>query len=56
MDIGTLDELLEDNRSLTALLREKNYNLTYRECSGGPNYTACRDDIWRGLEEIFPIS
>ena len=53
MDIGTLDELLEDNRSLTALLREKNYSFTYREFSGGHNYTAWRDDIWRGLEEMF---
>jgi enterochelin esterase family protein len=53
MDVGTLDELLEDNRRMVRLLQEKNYNVTYREFSGGHNYTAWRDDLWRGLEEMF---
>ena len=55
MDVGTLDELLEDNRRMIALLDRKRYNVTYREFSAGHNYTAWRDDIWRGLEEMFPI-
>jgi enterochelin esterase family protein len=55
MDVGQLDELLEDNRSMTALLNEKNYKVTYREFSAAHNYTAWRDDVWRGLEETFPI-
>jgi enterochelin esterase family protein len=54
MDVGTMDFLLEDNRRMTRLLHEKNYNVTYREYSGGHNYTAWRDDLWRGLEEMFP--
>jgi enterochelin esterase family protein len=56
MDVGTLDELLEDNRRMIALLDKRQYNVTYREFSGGHNYTAWCDDIWRGLEQMFPFS
>jgi len=55
MDVGQLEELLEDNRRMVALLNEKNYNVTYREFSGGHNYTSWRNDLWRGLEEMFPL-
>ncbi|MBK9924427.1 MAG: esterase family protein [Anaerolineales bacterium] len=54
MDAGKLEFLLEDNRRMSALLKENGYNVTYREFSGGHNYTAWRDDIWRGLEVMFP--
>jgi enterochelin esterase family protein len=56
MDVGTLEELLEDNRRMIALLDKRQYNVTYREFSGGHNYTAWRDDIWRGLEAMFPYT
>ncbi|HSL28525.1 MAG TPA: alpha/beta hydrolase-fold protein [Anaerolineales bacterium] len=56
MDVGTLDELLEDNRRMVALLDKRQYNVSYREFSAGHNYTAWRDDLWRGLEEMFPLS
>ena len=56
MDVGQLDFLLEDNRKFSALLQEKGYNVTYREFSGGHNYTAWRNDVWRGLEAMFPIT
>jgi enterochelin esterase-like enzyme len=57
MDVGTLeDELLEDNRRMAALLREKQYDVTYREFSASHNYTAWRNDVWHGLEEMFPPS
>jgi enterochelin esterase family protein len=54
MDVGQLDVLLEDNHKMYALLQEKDYNVTYREFSGGHNYTAWRNDLWRGLEAMFP--
>ena len=54
MDVGRLDTLLEDNRHMYRLLQEKEYNVAYREFSGGHNYTAWRDDLWRGLEAMFP--
>lgn len=56
MDAGTLDELLEDNRRMVALLDKRQYNVTYREFSAGHNYTAWRDDVWRGLEALFPFT
>jgi enterochelin esterase family protein len=54
MDVGQLDVLLEDNQKMYSLLQEKDYNVTYREFSGGHNYTAWRNDLWRGLEAMFP--
>jgi enterochelin esterase family protein len=54
MDAGRFEELLEDNRWMFALLSEKSYDVTYREFSGGHNYSAWRDDLWRGLEVMFP--
>lgn len=56
MDVGRLDELLEDNRRMHALLNEKGYRVMYREFTAGHCYTAWRDDIWRGLEALFPFS
>jgi enterochelin esterase-like enzyme len=56
MDIGTMDELLADNRQMSRLLHEQDYNVTYREFQGGHNYTSWRDDVWRGLEALFPPS
>ncbi len=56
MDVGTLDELLDDNRRMIAILDKRQYNVTYREFSAGHNYTAWRDDIWRGLEALFPVT
>jgi enterochelin esterase-like enzyme len=56
MDVGQLDDLLQDNRRMIRLLNEKNYNVTYREFSGAHNYTSWRDDLWRGLEEMFPYT
>jgi enterochelin esterase family protein len=54
MDVGKLEFLLGDNRRMSALMKENGYNVTYREFAGGHNYTAWRDDVWRGLELMFP--
>jgi enterochelin esterase family protein len=56
MDVGNFEELLEDNRNMRALLAQKEYQFVYREYSGAHNYTSWRDDIWRGLEAMFPYS
>jgi enterochelin esterase-like enzyme len=53
MDAGRLDWLLDGNRQMFALLKEKNYKVKYHEFSAGHNYTAWRDDIWHGLEELY---
>jgi enterochelin esterase-like enzyme len=53
MDIGHFDWLLEDNRRMQPILLENGYDVTYREFSGGHNYTCWRDEVWRGLEHLF---
>ncbi len=53
MDAGRLEWLLDGNRQMYALLKEKNYQVKYREFSGGHIYTAWRDDIWHGLESLY---
>ena len=53
MDAGRYEWLLDDNRKMFSLLKEKKYKVRYHEFSGGHNYTAWRDDIWRGLEALF---
>jgi enterochelin esterase-like enzyme len=53
MDVGKLEFLLEGNREMYTLLKEHKYHVTYREYSGGHNYTSWRDDVWRGLEKLF---
>lgn len=54
MDVGTLDDLIDDNRRMVALLDKRQYNVSYREFSAGHNYTAWCNDVWRGLQETFP--
>lgn len=54
MDVGTLELLLEDNRRMFALMQENGYHVTYREYAGGHNQTSWSNDLWHGLEEIFP--
>jgi enterochelin esterase family protein len=41
---------------MIALLDKRQYDVVYREFSAGHNYTAWRDDVWRGLEAMFPFS
>jgi enterochelin esterase-like enzyme len=56
IDVGKFEELLDDNRSMHTLLVEKGYEVMYREFSGAHNYTSWRDDLWRGLEAMFPVA
>jgi enterochelin esterase family protein len=53
MDVGHFDWLLEDNRRLQPILYENGYDVTYREFSGGHNYTCWRDEVWHALEHLF---
>ena len=53
MDAGLLEWLLDGNRQMHALLKEKMYRVKYREFSGGHNFTAWRDDIRHGLESLY---
>ena len=53
MDAGKLEQLLDSNRTMQELLKSRGYNVSYREYTAGHNYTAWRDDFWRGLETLF---
>jgi len=53
MDVGRFEWLLACNQEMHALLESKDYAVTYREFSGGHNYTSWRDDVARGLEMLF---
>lgn len=53
MDIGHFDWLLEDNRRVQPILKQSGYDVTYREFSGGHNYTCWRDEVGIALEEMF---
>lgn len=55
MDCGTFELLLESNRAMKALLHSRGYDVTYREYSGGHNFMAWREDLWRGLEALFAL-
>jgi enterochelin esterase-like enzyme len=55
MDVGLYEFLVESNRDMLALLQEKGYDVTYREYSAAHNYTAWRNDVWRGLEFLFQV-
>lgn len=54
LDVGRYEALLASNRHMAALLQERGYDVTYREYNAGHNYTAWRDDLWRGLEALYP--
>lgn len=56
MDVGHLERLLAANRRMRAALARRGHRVTYREYHAGHNYSAWRDEVWRGLEELFPPS
>ena len=53
MDVGRLERLQQVNQAYYDLLVAKGYFVSYRVYSGGHNYTAWRDDLWRGLEYLY---
>jgi enterochelin esterase-like enzyme len=53
MDVGRMEDLLEDNRRIQTLLNEKGYNVTYRETGGAHNYTSWRNHLGAALETMF---
>ena len=54
MDAGKYEWLLSTNERMYEHLLRKGHDVTYQEFSAGHNYTAWRDDVWRGLEALFP--
>jgi enterochelin esterase family protein len=55
MDVGKLEELLEDNRQMVTLLKQKGYNPAYRETGGAHNYTTWRNSLGEALIQMFGL-
>jgi enterochelin esterase-like enzyme len=55
MDVGHYDfpDLLAANQRMDELLMEKGYPVIFRQYNGGHNFPSWRDDVWRGMEELF---
>ena len=53
MDAGKLEWLLEENRWLQPILKEKGYDVTYRETGGAHNYTTWRNSLGDALITMF---
>lgn len=53
LDVGQFEFLLDANRRMRDILRERDYAVGYHEYAGGHNYTAWGDDVARGLEALF---
>jgi enterochelin esterase family protein len=53
MDVGRFDSLLDDNRRMQPILHENGYDVTYREFSGGHNYTCWQNEVGIALEKMF---
>ena len=56
LEVGQYDfqSLIPANRRMCDLLGECGYTFEYREYPAGHNYPAWRDQLWRGLEYLFP--
>jgi enterochelin esterase family protein len=55
MDAGLYEGLCEDNQRMHAALSSHGYDVTYNEYPAGHNYSAWRDDVWRGFEHLFGL-
>jgi enterochelin esterase family protein len=54
MDCGSFERLIEGNQRMLPVLKDAGHRVQYRVYSGGHNYPAWRDDVWRGLEWLYP--
>ncbi|HEX5746225.1 MAG TPA: alpha/beta hydrolase-fold protein [Archangium sp.] len=53
LDCGHFEALVEGNERMLPVLRASGHRAEYREYHGGHNYSAWRDNVWRGLEWLF---
>ncbi len=53
IDSGRFEWLLAANRRMEQLLREKGYDVTYREYNRAHNWPSWRDELPAGLEHLF---
>lgn len=56
MDVGRYEWLLDSNRKMHELLQSRGYDVSYHEFNAGHNWSAWRDNVWRGLEALFSVN
>jgi enterochelin esterase family protein len=54
MDVGRFESFRQASRLMNELLEQRGYDVNYREYPAGHNFTSWRDDVWRGLEHVYP--
>lgn len=54
MDCGVFEQLLDGNRRMLPVLQQAGHRVHYQEYPGGHNYAAWREDVWQGLEWLYP--
>ncbi len=54
-DTGTLEWLLDGNRTMHTLLTERGYDVRYHEFAGGHNYTMWSQTVGRALESVYGV-
>jgi enterochelin esterase family protein len=54
LDVGRYESLLQANRTLLAEMKERGYDIGYREFNAGHNYPAWRDNLHHGLMALYP--
>jgi enterochelin esterase family protein len=54
MDCGSFERLIPGNERMHPVLKEAGHRVLYQQYSGGHNYPAWRDSVWRGLEWLYP--
>jgi enterochelin esterase-like enzyme len=56
LNVGLYDfrSLMKADRHMQTLLTEHGFTFEHRQYPAGHNYPAWRDEVWRGLEYLFP--
>jgi enterochelin esterase-like enzyme len=55
LDVGQYESLLEMNREMHTRLANQHCQVVFEQYPGGHNYIAWRNQVWRGLEYLFPL-
>ena len=53
LDAGNFETLIAANRHMHDTLLAGGHEATFHAYNGGHNYSAWRDDVWRGLEALY---
>lgn len=55
LDVGQYESLLEMNQDMHTRLVDRHCQVTFEQYPAGHNYTAWRNQVWRGLEYLYAL-